>query len=71
MLAERTAPAEIEKKIFEIVNQLDRGAALIQSLEERQQVAELNLLAGKRARASTAQASALTYFASGRALLAG
>jgi PAS domain S-box-containing protein len=69
VLAARTPPAEIDKKIFEIVNQLDRGAALIQSPEERQQVADLNLRAGKRARTSTAYASALTYFAAGRALL--
>ncbi|HEX4166576.1 MAG TPA: AAA family ATPase, partial [Bryobacteraceae bacterium] len=69
ILTARTLPVEIEKKIFEIVNQLDRGAALIQSPEERQQVADLNLLAGKRARTATAYASALTYFAAGRTLL--
>ncbi|MDK1378677.1 MULTISPECIES: PAS domain S-box protein [unclassified Sinorhizobium] len=69
ILAARTTPAEIDTKIFEIVNQLDRGAALIQSHEERLRVAALNLRAGKRARTSTAYASALTYFAAGRALL--
>jgi predicted ATPase/signal transduction histidine kinase len=69
MLAARATPAQIETEIFEVVNHLDRGAALIQSPEERQQVASLNLLAGKRARTSTAHASALTYFAAGRALL--
>ena len=68
-LAARTTSAEIDQNIFEIVNQLDRGAALIQSSEEREQVADLNLRAGKRARTSTAYASALTYFAAGRALL--
>ncbi len=31
VLASRTAPEELEEKIFEIVNQLDRGAALIHS----------------------------------------
>ena len=69
MLAAQATPAEIEKKVFEIVNQLDRGASLIQSPEERRQVADLNLLAGKRARTATAYASALAYFAAGRALL--
>jgi predicted ATPase/signal transduction histidine kinase/GAF domain-containing protein len=69
ILASRTAPAEIDEKIFEIVNQFNRGASLIHSLEERVQVAELNLRAGRRAKASTAYVSALTYFASGRALL--
>ena len=43
-LASRTAPDEIEEKIFEIVNQFDRGAALIDSREERERVAELNLM---------------------------
>jgi PAS domain S-box-containing protein len=55
--------------IFEIVNQLNRGAALITSGEEREHLAELNLIAGKRARTSTAYTSALKYFAAGTALL--
>jgi predicted ATPase len=59
----------MEEKIFETVNQLNRGAVLIDSLEERTRVAELNLVAGKRAKAATAYASALTYFVAGRALL--
>ena len=42
-----------EEAIFEIVNQLNRGARLITSREEREQLAELNLIAGKRAKAST------------------
>ena len=51
------------------MSQLDRGAALITSREERERVAELDLLAGKRARVSTAHASALEYLAAGAALL--
>jgi predicted ATPase len=70
VLASRTAAAELEEKIFEIVSQLDRGAALIDSREERDRVAELNLIAGKRAKTSTAYASALGYLAVGRTLLA-
>jgi PAS domain S-box-containing protein len=70
MLASRTAPGEIEEHIFEIVNQLDRGAALIDLPKERERVAELNLIAGKRAKTSTAYASAINYLAAGRALLA-
>jgi len=69
LLASWTAPAEIEEKIFEIVNQLNRGAHLITSREERDRVAELNLIAGRRAKMSTAYASALAYLAAGRALL--
>jgi predicted ATPase len=70
ILASRIAPAEIEERIFEIVNQFNRGADLIHSPEEREQIAKLNLTAGARAKGSTAYASALTYLAAGRALLA-
>src|SRR4029077_12359435 len=54
-----------EEAIFEIVNQLNRGATLIAAREEREQLAELNLLAGQRAKASAAYASALTYLSAG------
>jgi predicted ATPase/signal transduction histidine kinase/CheY-like chemotaxis protein/HPt (histidine-containing phosphotransfer) domain-containing protein len=70
VLASRTSATELEEKIFEIVNQLDRGAALITTPQERVRVAELNLIAGNRAKTSTAYASALTYLVAGRALLA-
>jgi len=43
---------------------------LITAHDEREQLAELNLLAGQRAKASTAYASALTYLSAGAALLA-
>ena len=51
-------------------SQLNRGAALIASQDEREELAGLNLTAGKRAKASTAYASALAYFTAGAALLA-
>jgi hypothetical protein len=59
-----------EEAIFEIVNQLNRGVALITSREERDQIAELNLIAGRRAKASTAYISALNYLTAGVSLLA-
>jgi predicted ATPase len=68
LLTSRTAPDDIEEKIFEIVNQLDRGTTLISSQKERERVAELNLIAGKRAKTSTAYASALNYLLAGDAL---
>ncbi|HYY28251.1 MAG TPA: serine/threonine-protein kinase PknK, partial [Chthoniobacterales bacterium] len=68
LLTARTPPEQREEAIFEIVNQLNRGAALITSQEEREQLAELNLIAGKRAKASTAYASALRYLIAGAAL---
>ena len=69
-LVAQTRPENREEAIFDIVNQLNRGARLIASLDEREQLAEFNLIAGKRAKASTAYASALTYLAGGAALLA-
>jgi len=62
-------PDAIEERVFEIVSQLNRGAALITSGEERERLAELNLIAGRRAKQSTAHAAALKYFANGGALL--
>src|SRR5207249_11751452 len=69
LLAAQTSPEAIAEHVFVIVGQLNRGAALIDSPEEREQVAELNLTAGERAIASTAYASALMYLAAGAALL--
>jgi PAS domain S-box-containing protein len=60
---------EQEEEIFDVVNQLDRGAGLITSRDEREQLAELNLRAGKRAKASAAYSSALTYLVTGSTLL--
>lgn len=58
-----------EESIFDIVNQLNRGASLITSREEREELAQLDLIAGKRAKASTAYAAALNYLQAGGELL--
>ncbi|MDI3561904.1 ATP-binding sensor histidine kinase [Bradyrhizobium sp. Arg816] len=69
LLAERITPEKREEAAFEIVNQLNRGSNLITSDEQRKRLAALNLMAGKRAKSSTAYASALSYLAAARALL--
>ena len=69
LLAAQTPPEKREEAIFEIVSQLNHGAALITDQDEREQLAELNLIAGKRAKASTAYAAALNYLTGGAALL--
>jgi PAS domain S-box-containing protein len=69
LLAALTPPERREEAIFDIVNQLNRGAALIASRDEREQLAELNLLAGQRAKASSAYLSALNYLDAGATLL--
>jgi predicted ATPase/signal transduction histidine kinase/tRNA A-37 threonylcarbamoyl transferase component Bud32 len=69
LLLAHTPPLDLEEKIFDLVNQLDRGVGLIASREEREQVAELNLMAGMRAQRSTAYAIAMRYFVTGAELL--
>ncbi|MGZ5120556.1 MAG: sigma 54-interacting transcriptional regulator [Burkholderiales bacterium] len=69
LLAVHTPPAKREEAIFEIVNQLNRGSHLITSVEERERVADLNLIAGKRAKSATAYDAALKYLRAGSALL--
>ena len=69
LLAAHTPPAKREEAIFEIVNQLNRGSHLITSVEDRERVADLNLIAGRRAKTSTAYDSALKYLRAGSALL--
>jgi PAS domain S-box-containing protein len=69
LLASRSAPQEVEQKIFEIVNQFNRGIERVTSADERERLAELNLIAGRRARDSTAHAAALTYLSTGCDLL--
>jgi len=69
LLVSSATSEEIEEEIFEIVNQLNRAASLIKALDERKRVAELNFIAGKRAKVSEAYASALNYFAASEAFL--
>jgi PAS domain S-box-containing protein len=69
LLVSQTPTGKLDDAIFEIVNQLNRASSLVTAQEEREQLAEFNLRAGKRARNAAAYSSALTYFAEGRALL--
>ena len=69
-LATGTAPDALEDAIFDIVNHLNRGSALIEAQDERERVIALNLIAGKRARSSTAYGSARNYLVEATALLA-
>ena len=68
-LVAHTQPDAVEESVFEIVGQLNRGASLISSVKERERLAELNLIAGRRAKSSIAYSSALTYLAAGASLL--
>jgi predicted ATPase/transcriptional regulator with GAF, ATPase, and Fis domain len=58
-----------EEKVFDIVGHLDIGRELIVDEAERASLAELNRLAGDKARSSTAYQAALQYFAASAELL--
>jgi PAS domain S-box-containing protein len=60
---------EITENIFSVVNQLNAGAALITERTEKERVAELNLAAGQKTKASAAYALARNYFALGMAMV--
>jgi PAS domain S-box-containing protein len=70
LLLAHTPPEALAENIFEIVNQLNRGAVLITADEERARLAGLNLVAGKRAKAACAYAAAQGFFTTGCGLLA-
>jgi predicted ATPase/signal transduction histidine kinase len=60
---------EQEQRIFDIVQHLDEALELITDRAERAELAELNLRAGDRARATSAHAEALRYLEVGVSLL--
>ncbi|HSF72744.1 MAG TPA: AAA family ATPase, partial [Microcoleus sp.] len=69
LLLKNTPELEREERIFDIVNHLNVGVELITPEAEREQLARLNLVAGKKAKAATAYAAAVEYFNIGRELL--
>ena len=60
---------ELAEHLFDVANQLNRGAARLVDRDEKAQVATIDLRAGLKAKASAAFASARAYFAGGMALL--
>ncbi|MGD1702488.1 protein kinase domain-containing protein [Dapis sp. BLCC M229] len=70
LLLNSTSKNELEENIFAIVNQLNFGSELIKERLKRHELAELNLLAGRKAKAATAYASAIEYLFTGCKLLA-
>jgi predicted ATPase len=70
ILLENYQAHQLQDKIFDIVNQLNEGAILITEQSEKNELANLNLQAGRKAKASTAYDSALRYLEKGLELLA-
>ena len=62
---------EINERIFEIVNHLNQGNELLKNPEEKNKAARLNLIAGKKAKMSSAYEPAFKYFKKGVNLLCG
>ncbi|NEP59104.1 MAG: AAA family ATPase [Symploca sp. SIO2G7] len=79
LLLAHTTAIQREQKIFDIVNQLNLGSPLIKDISrlaveqviKTDELAKLNLLAGKKAKASAAYKPALQYFEFGIELLDG
>jgi predicted ATPase len=68
-MLEHTSDEELAAAVFRIVGHLNAATALIQTRAERRRVAELNLLAGRQARLSTAYGAGIGYLACGIALI--
>jgi PAS domain S-box-containing protein len=68
LLASMTAN-ELAEHLFDVANQFNRGATLLADRDEKAQVATIDLRAGRKAKASTAYASACVHLAAGMALL--
>ncbi|WP_016951289.1 AAA family ATPase [Anabaena sp. PCC 7108] len=68
-LLENTKEDELEENIFDIVNQLNIGIELITHQPERERLAQLNLIAGQKAKASSAYEPALRYLETALELL--
>jgi predicted ATPase len=68
LLASMTAD-EFAEHLFDVANHFNRGATLLVDRDEKAQVATIELRAGRKAKASTAYASACVYLVAGMALL--
>ncbi len=65
LLLQSTPESQIEEKIFDIVNQLNHSIELITNQQQRDKIASLNLIAGQKAKSSTAYQPALMYLQQG------
>ncbi|SKB12793.1 Multi-sensor signal transduction multi-kinase [Planktothrix sp. PCC 11201] len=69
LLLAQTAPEQLDEKIFAIVSQFNLGLDRITNTEQRDHLANLNLIAGRKARISAAYPAAAQYCDLGLQLL--
>jgi predicted ATPase len=69
MLRAGTTADEVVEHLFDVANQFNRGATQLVDLYEKAEVATISLRAGRKAKASTAYASARAYFSAGMGFL--
>ena len=69
ILLESDSENQVKKNIFSIINQLNFGKDLVTSINERATLAQINLIASRKAKASTAYQSALDYAKIGLSLI--
>ncbi|MCW5314457.1 AAA family ATPase [Nostoc sp. KVJ3] len=65
LLLKNIPKEEIEANIFDVVNQLNVGIVNLIEQSDKTELARLNLIAGRKAKASTAYEAALKYFTNG------
>lgn len=70
LLLQNLTREEQAENIFDLVNQLNYGTDLLTSEPEKYELAQLNLIAGQKAKAATAYESAVKYLNIGLGLLA-
>ncbi|MEP6514983.1 AAA family ATPase [Microcoleus vaginatus] len=70
MILKNTPIDKLEEKIFDIVNHLNFAIEMIYIPQKKDELAQLNLIAGKKAKASAAYQVALAYLTHGLKLLA-
>jgi predicted ATPase/signal transduction histidine kinase/tRNA A-37 threonylcarbamoyl transferase component Bud32 len=69
LLLKNTTLEERKENIFALVNQLNYGIGILTLESEKYELAQLNLIAGQRAKAATAYESAIRYLKVGLSLL--
>jgi PAS domain S-box-containing protein len=69
ILVSRLSENELAERVFDVANQLNRGAHLLTDPREKETLFRLDLLSGKKAKAAIAYASARNYLAQATSLL--